>query len=82
MDDAPLTHDPLAQMERAFIAEFLAARGHTLDSLHTLPPDRASALMKAASLYASGKLTEVESRAHLISDLHGDAAPPRHGHGS
>jgi len=67
--------DPLAQLERAFIREFLQARGHTLDSLHQLPTEQAHALLKQASLYASGRLTEVESRAHYMQDIHDGTQP-------
>ena len=76
----PALSDLLAQLERAFIAEFLQRRGHTLASVHELPEESANALLREASLYASGRLTEVESRAHFVSDIH-DAAPPRSGHG-
>ena len=43
-------------------------------------------LLKEASLFASGRLTEVESRAHYVSDIHDNAqnmpAPHRRGPGS
>ena len=74
--------DPLAQLERAFIAEFLQGRGYGLATVHELPDKQAQALMKEASMYASGKLSEVESRAHLIDDLHNGPQPlPRGTHG-
>jgi len=69
--------DPLAQLERTFIEEYLHARGQHLNTLKNLPRDQANALMKEASAYASGKLTEVETRAHLVGDLH-DASAPLH----
>ena len=62
--------DPMARLERALIAEFLERRGYNPDSLHDLPIHEAQAIMKEASLYASGRLTEVESRAHFIDDMH------------
>ena len=62
--------DPGARLEQAFIAEFLESLGHSVASLHDLPAAQAADLMKQASRYASGKLTEVESRAHLLDDLH------------
>jgi len=68
--DRPAEHDPLAQLERAFIAEFLERRGYTLSTLHELPEELAHALLKEASIYASGRLTEVESRAHFVDDMH------------
>ena len=67
--------DPLAQLELAFIAEFLQGRGYTLSTLHDLPEAEADALLKQASLYASGKLTEVESRAHFVDDMHHTPQP-------
>jgi hypothetical protein len=67
--------DPLAQLERAFIEEYLQRSGHHLTDLRELPSEEAVALMQQASRYASGRLTEVETRAHLVSDLH-DASEP------
>ena len=67
--------DPLAELERAFMAEFLQDRGHTLDSVATLPPEQAHALLQQASVYASCRLTEVESRAHFVDDMHRPGAP-------
>src|SRR5690348_372728 len=58
--------DPLSELERAFIAEFLQARGHTLETAYALPEAEAHALLQQASVYASCRLTEVESRAHFI----------------
>ena len=69
--DPPALHDRDAQLEVALIAEFLGRRGHTLETLHDLPPDQALALLKDASSFASGRLAEIESRAHLQHDLHG-----------
>ena len=65
--------DPLAQMELSFIKEFLERRGYSLTTLHELPHEQAERLLKEASVYASGKLTEVESRAHYVHDVHGEA---------
>jgi hypothetical protein len=69
--DAMRFHDRDAQLERALMTDFLARKGHTFESVHALPADQATALLKEASAYASGRLTEVESRAHLQHDLHG-----------
>ena len=67
--------DPLAQLERAFIEEYLQGRGHHLQDVRELPSEQAEALMREASAYASGRLSELETRAHLVSDLH-DASEP------
>ncbi|HUQ25633.1 MAG TPA: hypothetical protein VM140_08185 [Burkholderiales bacterium] len=86
-DDSSNPHgDPLAQLERAFIEEYLHGRGQHLNTLKALPREQANALMKEASAYASGRLTEVETRAHLVDDLHDASAPlnvknPRHAAG-
>lgn len=73
--DTPLAEDPHAQLERAFIDEFLRPRGYSLATLRKLPTDQATELLREASLYASGRLTEVESRAHFVHDIHGGAPP-------
>ena len=62
--------DPHSELERAFIVEFLERHGHTLDTVRTLPEAEAHALLQQASVYASGRLTEVESRAHYVDDMH------------
>jgi hypothetical protein len=62
--------DPHAELEQSLIAEFLHKRGHTASSLQTLPPEQADALLKEACVYASGRLCEVESRAHYVQDMH------------
>jgi hypothetical protein len=60
----------MAQLERAFIEEYLTRRGLSVSKLRALPHDEAVRLMKDASLYASGRLTEVESRAHYVHEMH------------
>ena len=62
--------DQTAQLERALIDEFLERRGHTLASVRELPESEQHALMREATLYASIRLTEVESRARYVDDLH------------
>ena len=67
--------DPLAELERGLIDEFLRRRGYDPATIHTLAEDQLEALMKEASLYASVKLTEVETRAHYVGELHHAADP-------
>lgn len=71
--DSTPQEDRHARLERALIEEYLGRRGETLASAQTLPREQFAALMKEASLYASGRLCEVECRAQLIGELH-------HGH--
>ena len=67
-DQAPRP-DQTAELELAFISEFLEGRGHTLHTVHLLPEAERHALMRDASFHASMRLTEVESRAHYVDDL-------------
>ena len=69
--DTPL-QDPHGQLERAFIEEFVRARGYDPRNLGELLPEHVAALLKEASTYAASKLAELESRARLIHDIHGD----------
>ena len=72
--DPPGPAGPLAQMEQAFINEFLRARGYEPGQLRDLPEEEVHRLLKEAALYASVKLMEVESRAHYVSELHGGSS--------
>jgi hypothetical protein len=73
--EGPPSEDPHAQLERAFLDEYLRAHGTSLDTLAQLPPEHATALLSDASRYASGRLTEVESRAHFVEELHRGPQP-------
>lgn len=68
-DQAPRP-DKTAKLERALIEEFLEGRGFTVHSAQALPEAERRALMREASLHASMRLAEVESRAHYVDDLH------------
>lgn len=63
------------QLERAFLEEYLRGLGHSLEELHSLPAVEVKVLMRAASLYASMRMEEVESRSRLMEELHGGPAP-------
>jgi hypothetical protein len=66
----PVVQEPEAALERLYIEQYLRQQGHTLQSLHALPKKEAERLMVEASTYASGRLAEVETRAHFLRDLH------------
>jgi hypothetical protein len=68
--DVPPLHDPLAQLERHLIDDYLLALGYDPDVLRQRRDAAARALMAAASQQAALRLTEVESRAHYIRELH------------
>ena len=60
-----------AHLERAYIEQYLHGLGYTLETVQHLPAEQSKLLMRAASLYASSRLAEVETRAHLVEDIHG-----------
>jgi len=64
-----------AHLERAYIEEYLRGLGLSRAALRDMPEERARELLRAASLFASVKLGEVEARAHLVDELHGGHAP-------
>jgi hypothetical protein len=64
--------DPNGLLESELINEFLRTRGYDLQSLKSLPDDERRRLLRQASMYAAGRLTEIEARAHFVDGLHGD----------
>ncbi len=56
-------------LECALMDEFLSDRGHTLQSIKTLPAARRRELLRGAAEHASLRLAEIESRAHFVKDL-------------
>jgi hypothetical protein len=64
--------DPNGPLESELISEFLRTRGYDLRSLERLPEDDRRRLLQQASMYAAGRLTEIEARAHFVDGLHGD----------
>ena len=70
---------PLARLERSLIDEYVRMHGHDPAKLSELVAADRDALLKGASLYASGKLSEVETRSHFVHELHdaiGDVRKP------
>ena len=58
-----------ALLEKGIIDEYLKNRGYDWKSLKKLPEDEAIRIMTEASIYASGKLTEIETKARLKQNL-------------
>lgn len=63
--------DPSSGLEQSLIDEFVRARGYDPHNLALLPEAERHALLTDASVYASGKLSEIEARAHFVHGLHG-----------
>jgi hypothetical protein len=67
------THSPealLSQLERSLIDKFVRARGYDPDKLADLPAHVREHLLADASVYASGKLAEVDARSHFLDEIH------------
>ena len=73
-DVAPLL-PPLGQLERALIDEFVRQRGYDPQKLADLPDEAREELLKQASVHASARMAEVESRAHYIDEVHHGPPP-------
>ena len=69
--DTPPMHARFEQLEQALIDQFLQMRGFDHAAVERLAPAQRDALLKEASVYASSKLAEVESRSHLLREMHG-----------
>lgn len=57
-------------LEKVLIETYLEGKGFTMEKLKNIPEEDVKRLMKEASTYASGKLAEVEVKAHLRQELH------------
>lgn len=64
--------EPLADLERELINAYVAGAGQTLDALVARNDQEARRILAEASLYATTKLTEVESRLHYLRSLRGE----------
>lgn len=68
--DPCLEEGPQSALEKNFIIEYLKGKGHRLETLNQLPEEEAKSLMREACRYASLKLAEIESRAHVRESIH------------
>ena len=70
--EGPPAEEPLAELERRLIAEYVAATGHDYHELVTRDDEEARRILTDASRHATSKLAEVESRSHYLKKLHGE----------
>ncbi len=61
---------PLGQLEQSLIEAFVRGRGYDPLRLADLSDEERTALLKDASVYASGRLVEIEARSHFLDELH------------
>jgi hypothetical protein len=64
--------EPLAALERQFIAEYLEAAGLDYHTLLMRHDDEARRILAHATLHASERLSEIEARSHFLDNLHGE----------
>ena len=68
--DTPTVGDPFARLEQSLINDYLRGLGHDPAALRARGDTEARRLLTQASTYAATRLTEVESRAHYVNDIH------------
>ena len=66
-----MLQDRQAELLQMYEEEYLASRGYTYHTVQQLPEAQCRRLLVEASTYASNKVAEVETRAHMINELHG-----------
>jgi len=71
--DSPPLEEPLAKLELALIDEYLRTQGYDPVAVRNRSDAAAKAALRDAAIYAAIRLTEVESRAHYIHEIHGGA---------
>lgn len=68
-DVKPL-EEPLAELERRLIDEYLRNTGHDPEAVRVKHDDASRKLLALASTYAASKLAEIEARSHYVHELH------------
>jgi hypothetical protein len=63
--------EPLAELERRIVDEYLRDAGHDPQALRARGDAMARSLLVDAATYAATRLTEVEARSHYVRNLHG-----------
>ena len=68
--DIPPLEEPLAELERRIIDEYIRGLGHEPDNLRASMDPGARKILVEASTYAATRLSEVEARSHYVRVLH------------
>jgi hypothetical protein len=68
--DVPPLEEPLAELERRLIDEYVRNLGLEPEVVRNRTDESAKQILTDAAQHAALKLTEVESRAHYVRDLH------------
>jgi hypothetical protein len=70
--DSPPLEEPLAELERQLMSEYVAAAGQDLHALLVRHDEEARMLLTEASRCATAKLAEVEARSRYLHKLQGE----------
>ena len=65
--------EPLAELERELISAYVAGTGHSIEALRSRSDEQSKQILIDASLYATSRLSEVESRLHYLRSLRGES---------
>ena len=68
--DIPPLEEPLAELERRIIDEYIRGRGHDPSVLRASQDAQARKILVDAAVYAATRLCEVEARSHYVDELH------------
>jgi hypothetical protein len=69
MSEESIRDGPQSAMEKTLLEEYLQSKGYLFKDLCNLPEEEAKALMIEACRYASLKLAQVESTAHIRENI-------------
>jgi len=64
--------EPLAELEKELINAYVTGAGQDFQTLLARADEEARRLLSDASLYATARLTEIESRSHYLRSLRGE----------
>jgi hypothetical protein len=68
--DMPPLEEPLAELERRIISDYIRARGFDPGELRASQETAAHQILVDAAVYAATRLSEVEARSHYVRELH------------
>ena len=68
--DIPPMEEPLAELERRIIDEYIRALGQDPATLRSSTDPASLKILSDASTYAATRLSEIEARSHYLRQLH------------
>ena len=68
--DIPPLEEPLAELERRIINDYIRDHGHDPAALRASQDAHAHKILVDAAVYAATRLSEVEARSHYVRELH------------